>query len=545
MKRISRILFVTLIMWILMFSCVFAGQKYLETRTYTYRNDGSHEINKAYIEVLVGQKDTVRYQKDDYLKVNPTPDEMIKDEYGNLYAHYNVSAYKPGRSITIKVERAYEMDSYKEEIASRSESTPDKDNKLFLKAQTRVESDNAAIISKAKEITFGISSDYKRAKAIFEFVNTNMKYSSTGTYANKGALSALNSLNGVCEEYATLFAALCRAIDIPTKVIQGYKIEEVEVEPASSYIEPTTGETVPVPAKIKYNVVPHTWNEIYFDDYGWVPVDTCVVYTGKDGTKLAYLDSFCKIDGKDYVAEGIYNIDKPEVSYNKNFKEIECTKTIVALGSTDSTASGDVIPDSLKPHHFEDIGSYKWAENSINTLYAMNVIKGYSDTEFGPAGNITRIEFITMLSRVLKNLNYNPDTSGMIYYYLDYDKNHYSKREYDFLMRCLEDAYPNDRFAVGYYAMSNIFGSSLQMNKPITRGEVVALMDAFLKYRADYSYTFTDIVGNKFQASIVKAATNGLIKGYEDGSFRPNNPITRAEIAVILDRYIGVKDFVV
>ena len=84
-----------------------------------------------------------------------------------------------------------------------------------------------------------------------------------------------------------------------------------------------------------------------------------------------------------------------------------------------------------------------------------------------------------MLARVLKNINYSPSTSGIIYYYLDYDKTHYSKREYDFLMRCLEENYPKDRYAVGYYAMSNIFGESLQMNKPITRAEVVALMDSF------------------------------------------------------------------
>ena len=541
MKKFSKIFVVTLIMWVLVFSCAFAGERFVETRTYTYRNDGTHEINKAYIEVFVGQKDTVRYQKDESLKVTPTPDEMIKDEYGNLYAHYDVSSYKPGRSITIKIERVYEMSDYKEDIASRSESTVDKENELYVKAQKRVESDDAKIVAKAKEITFGLSSDYKRAKAIFEYVNTNMKYSTGSSFANKGAASALANLSGVCEEYATLYAALCRAVDIPTKVVQGYRLEKVEDEPESSYIEPTTGETVIVPTKYKYNVVPHVWNEVYFDDYGWVPVDSCIVYTGKEGSKIAYLDSFCKIEGAEYVADGIYNIEKPEISYNSNFKELENKKTIVAKPST--SASGDT--DVTAAHRFLDVSNYKWAEDSINTLYDMNVIKGYSDTEFGPAGNITRIEFITMLSRVLKNLNYNPDTSGMIYYFLDYDKNHYSKREYDFLMRCLEEAYPGDRFAVGYYAMSNIFGSSLQMNKPITRGEVVALMDAFMQYKADYSYSFTDIVGNKFQSSIIKGATNGLIKGYEDGSFRPDNPITRAEIAVILDRYIGEKDFII
>lgn len=535
MKKIVRVLLITTIIMILIASCAFAGEKFILTKSYTFRNDGTREINKAYIEVFVGQKDVVGYEEDEYVKVYPTPDEMIKDEYGNLFAHYDVSQYKPGRSITINIEKVYETGEYEEAIAVRSESTPDDDNSLFLKPQEKVESDDAQIIAKAKEITYGLSSDYKRAKAIFEYVNTSMKYNASANYANKGALSALTSLNGVCEEYATLFAALCRSIEIPTKIIEGYRVvKEVDVE-ESSHIDTTTGETVIDPATYKYKLIPHVWNEIYFDDYGWVPVDTCVVYAGKDGNKIAYLDSFCKIDGLEYVANGYYNAKKPALSYDSNFKELESIEAIEPYEKTETTK-----------HAFADMAGYAWAEESVNTLYEMNVIKGYSDTEYGPAGNVSRIEFITMLARLLKNLNYLPGTYKMIYYYPDYDKTHYSKREYDFLMRLLEDAEPKDTYAAGYYAMNFIFGSRLEMNKAITRGEVVALMDAFLKHSPDYNtYKFTDVVGNKFQASIIKSATNGLIKGYEDGSFRPNNAITRAEIAVIIDRYIGVKDFTI
>lgn len=35
---------------------------------------------------------------------------------------------------------------------------------------------------------------------------------------------------------------------------------------------------------------------------------------------------------------------------------------------------------------------------------------------------------------------------------------------------------------------------------------------------------------------IMKLASNGIIKGYEDGTFKPKKGITRAEIAVILER---------
>ena len=535
MKKLVRVLLISTIMMILLASTVFAGEKFIETKSYTFVNEGTRVKSNAYIEVFVGQKDVVDYEKDEYVKVFPTPDEMKKDEYGNLYAHYDVSEYKAGRSLTITIEKVYEMSDYDETIAVRSESTADAVDSMFTKPQERVDSDDPKIVAKAKEITYGLSSDYKRAKAIFEFVNTNMRYNSGAAYANKGSLSALENLSGVCEEYATLFAALCRAVDIPTKIIDGYRVvKSISVE-ESSHIDPSTGETVKDPATYKYELIPHIWNEIYFDDYGWVPVDTCVVYTGKDGNRIAYLDSFCKIEGEEYVADGLYNANHVALVWNDSFKHTDMIETVEPY-----------VKKVVEQHKFLDLSGYAWAEDSINTLYNMNVIKGYSETEYGPSGNVSRIEFITMLARVLKNLNYVPGYYKQIYYYSDYDKNHYSKREYDFLMRLLEDADPHDTFAAGYYAMDYVFGTRLDMNKPITRGEVVALMDPFLRHAPDYStYKFTNIVANKFQASFVKAASNGLIKGYEDGSFRPNNYITRAEIAVIIDRYIGVKDMTI
>ena len=59
------------------------------------------------------------------------------------------------------------------------------------------------------------------------------------------------------------------------------------------------------------------------------------------------------------------------------------------------------------------------------------------------------------------------------------------------------------------------------------------------------AFSDADAFDDWFSGAAEEMRTAGLLKGYEDGSFRPNNPITRAEIAVILDRYIGVKDFVV
>lgn len=532
MKKMRKVLTIMLFIFILSFSSVvFASEEYILKREMVFINETNSELKNGFVEISIGQKNFTEYQKDGDIIITPAPDEMKEDEFGNLYAYYNLSGYKPGRTLKITVERHFEVETFSKEIAVRSEANVDSKNALYVAEQTKVDSNDGKIIAKAKEITEGLSSDYKRALAIFEYVNTEMEYSTSPTYANKGSLSALENQKGVCEEFATLYAALCRAIDIPCKVIEGYSYEKETVKESEIVFDTTIGEYVFTEPEYGYKLVNHVWNEIYLDDYGWLPVDTCVIYTSK-GSREPYLDAFCKIENEEYIANGIYNNDKPN-RYMRGVIEKSYIETLYPAAS--------VVKEE---HSFSDIGSYTWAEDSINTLYKMDIIRGYTDTEYGPAGNVSRIEFISLLARVLKTMNYQVNNSGMIYYFMDYDKQHYSKSDYDYLMRCLETENPYDKFAIGYYAMSSIFGSSLEMNKPITRAEVVALLDAFLKYDADETAELNDIDSSRFKSSILKAYSNGLIKGYEDGSFRPDGTITRAEIAVILDRYVGIKDYV-
>ena len=82
---------------------------------------------------------------------------------------------------------------------------------------------------------------------------------------------------------------------------------------------------------------------------------------------------------------------------------------------------------------------------------------------------------------------------------------------------------------------------SLNKDKAITRAEAVAMMDLFLDDVSD-QISFTDVSwSTRFRSSIIKAYANGLINGYPDGSFKPGNPISRAEMAAIFNRYITGK----
>lgn len=57
------------------------------------------------------------------------------------------------------------------------------------------------------------------------------------------------------------------------------------------------------------------------------------------------------------------------------------------------------------------------------------------------------------------------------------------------------------------------------------------------KYKSDDPQPVDDVSGHWAKGSIEWAMEKGLIKGYPDGSFKPNNPLTRAEACAILERF--------
>ena len=74
-----------------------------------------------------------------------------------------------------------------------------------------------------------------------------------------------------------------------------------------------------------------------------------------------------------------------------------------------------------------------------------------------------------------------------------------------------------------------------------SRGQIAAIL-----YRASGSpevsggTAFTDVADTAYYADAVRwASAHGVVTGYGDGTFRPNNPITRQQLAAILWRYAG------
>lgn len=76
-------------------------------------------------------------------------------------------------------------------------------------------------------------------------------------------------------------------------------------------------------------------------------------------------------------------------------------------------------------------------------------------------------------------------------------------------------------------------------NEPITRAEFAAIAARFDESSRYGETRFTDVAGHWAIREIAKAYNNGWIKGYPDNTFRPNRNITRAEAMTLINRVLN------
>ncbi|MGN7762618.1 S-layer homology domain-containing protein [Paenibacillus sp. 22594] len=81
---------------------------------------------------------------------------------------------------------------------------------------------------------------------------------------------------------------------------------------------------------------------------------------------------------------------------------------------------------------------------------------------------------------------------------------------------------------------------SFKPNQTITRGEfATVLIKAFGLVKSDTSLPLSDVNAHWAQEAIAVLASNGVIAGYPDGTFRPDREISRSEIVTILSRIVN------
>lgn len=162
----------------------------------------------------------------------------------------------------------------------------------------------------------------------------------------------------------------------------------------------------------------------------------------------------------------------------------------------------------------------------LNTEDHVAYIIGYEDGTVRPGANITRAEVATIFFRLLADEtreSYWSQSSG----FTDVASGAWYNNAVSTLTRAgILDGYEDGSF---------------RPNASITRAEFTKIAVSFFKHAGGASANpFNDVPDSAWYAEFVKAAAElGLIDGYEDGTFRPNAPITRAEACTIVNRTLG------
>lgn len=157
-----------------------------------------------------------------------------------------------------------------------------------------------------------------------------------------------------------------------------------------------------------------------------------------------------------------------------------------------------------------------------------NYVIGYPDGSVNPNGNITRAEAAVIFFRLLT----------------DEARDAYMTSDCSFTDVKAGSWYTN---AVATLENIGILGGypdgTFKPNNSITRAEMAKIIAKFAKLDSG-TKTFSDISGHWARKYVELAAGNDWIKGYSDGTFRPNNNITRAETFTMINRVLErqVKD---
>ena len=158
------------------------------------------------------------------------------------YAVIRLDNIEPGQVVKASLVFEATLWKFEPDLSSRAGRVPRRlrpEVKRYVGPTANIESDNASIIECAQSILADAPKDpVARTRLLYDFVRSHVKYARVPF---KGALAALESAQGDCEQRAALFVALCRASGIPARCV---------------------------------GVPGHTYAEFYVEPWGWLPAET-------------------------------------------------------------------------------------------------------------------------------------------------------------------------------------------------------------------------------------------------------------------------------
>jgi|GEM_PF-5210957 len=188
--------------------------------------------------------------------------------------------------------------------------------------------------------------------------------------------------------------------------------------------------------------------------------------------------------------------------------DINVVESIKAQVEASKNLAPERAPADIKGH---------WAEKTVDTFVKLGVIKGYENGMAKPDQNISRAEFVSILSRIF-------DVKGSKQVQFSDAANHWASE------------------AITEFAAAGIISGngkgSFEPNKQISREEMVIIISRIINLQGTAKDMtkgeFADLDNSYAKDAIAQAAQAGIISGKGDKMFDPKASSTRAEALQII-----------
>lgn len=213
--------------------------------------------------------------------------------------------------------------------------------------------------------------------------------------------------------------------------------------------------------------------------------------------------------------------EKGEIEFkvkSDTIQEAEVIKDFVASISSNEVELANTYDDRSKL----DVMVYSDRYLKRHTRY----ILGYPDNTFKGERNITRAETAVIFARILDLKDLKAKNTNQ---FVDVPKGFWAE----------EHIYA----AVQSGLFKGVDSTHFNPDVPITRAEFVTVIANYLKIQrtseeAPFTHTFNDIQNHWAQGNIEEIARYDIVKGYADGSFRPQKQILRQEAVTMINRLL-------
>ena len=256
--------------------------------------------------------------------------------------------------------------------------------------------------------------------------------------------------------------------------------------------------------------------------YGYVPSEDIRVQlsAGRVKSNEDYAENGW-IEGGDYYEIVNCDAESSDPTYNNTYvplDELTSVTLIAVINGAEAALKFDADDITIKGStiYLEAAGE---PELELETRLRFAYMDGRAEGIFDPSGQITRAESAAILYRCLT----------------DESRESLTERASFTDVRLGAWYYDAVTYLAGIGSISARSDGLFHPNEPITRAEFTVLAVIASGGEAEYGLGFSDTGGSWAEGYIISAARRGIINGYEDGTFRPENTITRAEAAKIVN----------